>query len=233
MRRSVQMRARDIAVPPLDAPARLARGAACFRDHCVQCHGGPGVAPAPMARSMQPLPGSLIDAARRWRPQEIYLITRDGIKMSGMPAWAMRLDEDELWSVVAFVDRLPALSPAAYESAIEGAGPGSVPRRRGPSSSGEYPDARRSSRAGPDRLAAVLVHGVSHGARDRRLRAAGRSAAGRPGEPELARGPARQHRGQPGALDPRPAQHRSAHRDARARRQRGARPLDGFLPARP
>ena len=123
MRRSVQMRARDISVPPLDTPARLARGAACFRDHCVQCHGGPGVAPAPMARSMQPLPGALIDAARRWRPQEIYLITRDGIKMSGMPAWAMRLGEDELWSVVAFVDRLPALSPPAYESAIEGAGP--------------------------------------------------------------------------------------------------------------
>jgi hypothetical protein len=36
MRRSVQVRARDIAVPPLDDPARLARGAACFRDHCVQ-----------------------------------------------------------------------------------------------------------------------------------------------------------------------------------------------------
>jgi mono/diheme cytochrome c family protein len=123
MRRSVQVRARQVAVPPLDAPERLARGAACFRDHCVQCHGGPGVAPAPMARSMQPLPGSLIDAARHWRPQEIYLITRDGIKMSGMPAWALRLDDDELWSVVAFVDRLPRLSPAAYESAIAGAGP--------------------------------------------------------------------------------------------------------------
>jgi cytochrome c1 len=123
MRRSVQRRARDIAVPPLDAPARLARGAACFRDHCVQCHGGPGVAPAAMARSMQPLPGSLIDAARHWRPQELYLITRDGIKMSGMPAWALRLDEDALWSVVAFVDRLPTFSPAAYESAIAGADP--------------------------------------------------------------------------------------------------------------
>jgi len=69
------------------------------------------------------LPGSLIDAARHWRPQELYLITRDGIKMSGMPAWALRLDEDELWSVVAFVDRLPTLSPAAYESAIAGADP--------------------------------------------------------------------------------------------------------------
>ena len=49
-------------MPPLDDPARLARGAACYRAHCVQCHGGPGVAPGPDGMSMQPLPGPLLDA---------------------------------------------------------------------------------------------------------------------------------------------------------------------------
>src|SRR5688500_2660971 len=45
MQRSVRRQARDIDVPvSLDAAPTLRRGAACYRDHCLQCHGGPGVA---------------------------------------------------------------------------------------------------------------------------------------------------------------------------------------------
>lgn len=122
MRYSVQRRAHGIAVPSLASPAMAARGAACYRDHCAQCHGGPGAAPDGIGKSMQPLPGFLIDASTRWRPQELYLITRDGIKMSGMPAWGWRLGEHDLWSMVAFLERMPELSPAAYAAAFEGEG---------------------------------------------------------------------------------------------------------------
>jgi len=114
MEHSVRARAAGIEAPPLQDPQRLALGAACYRDHCVQCHGGPGVAPHGFSKSLQPLPGSLVDAARRWRPEEVYWITRHGIKMSGMPAWELRLSDSELWAVVAFVDRLADLSPADY-----------------------------------------------------------------------------------------------------------------------
>ena len=120
MHRSVRARAVDIAVPAdLAAPARIGRGAVCYRDACVQCHGGPGVAPQPFAMSLQPLPGPLFDAARRWRPQELYWITRHGIKMSGMPAWAFRIPEQDLWAVVAFLQRLPHLSPKQYADAMQ------------------------------------------------------------------------------------------------------------------
>jgi mono/diheme cytochrome c family protein len=64
--------------------------------------------------AMQPVPGSLIGAARDWHARELYWITRNGIKMSGMPAWQHHLSEDELWAVVAFVQQLPALTPTAY-----------------------------------------------------------------------------------------------------------------------
>ncbi|MCW7538614.1 c-type cytochrome [Aquabacterium sp. A7-Y] len=121
MRYSVQARARDIPVPPLDDATLLARGAACYREHCLQCHGGPGVAPGPIGLSLQPLPGPLVDAARRWRPRELYWITRHGIKMSGMPAWQYRMDERELWSVVAFLNALPGLSPADYAGTMTSA----------------------------------------------------------------------------------------------------------------
>lgn len=124
MKHAVRRRAADIRPPPLTQPGLIARGAACYRDHCVQCHGGPGVAPGPVGMSMQPLPGPLLDAARRWHAREIYWITRHGIRMSGMPAWGMRLSEEDLWAVVGFIASMPALSPADYGAqmaAVQGA----------------------------------------------------------------------------------------------------------------
>lgn len=118
MEQSVRLRARQVEVPPLDEPAQLLRGAACFRDKCVQCHGAPGVAQADIGQSMQPLPGPLIDASRRWQARELYWLTRHGIRMSGMPAWELHLDEQEMWAVVGFLERLPQLNATAYAETV-------------------------------------------------------------------------------------------------------------------
>ena len=114
MRASVHRHSRKVVVPPLDSPAQLRRGAALYSANCAHCHGGPGFAQSDWGKSMQPLPGPLVDATRRWETAEIYWITRNGIKMSGMPAWEYRLTEEELWSVVSFVRQLPTLSAPEY-----------------------------------------------------------------------------------------------------------------------
>jgi mono/diheme cytochrome c family protein len=119
MRQSVKRRASVIEPPALDVPALVARGAVCYVDKCVLCHGGPGVAQGDIGRSMQPLPGPLVDASQRWRPQELYWITRNGIKMSGMPAWQYRLPEEDLWALVAFMLRLPKLTAAEFRGLTE------------------------------------------------------------------------------------------------------------------
>ena len=119
MRQSVRWHARDTVPPRLDDAQRVQRGASLFHSNCVQCHGGPGVAPADIGKSMQPAPGPLVDGMQRWRPREIYWITRHGIKMSGMPAWEFRLEEAQLWDVVAFVQALPDLTPQAYAQATQ------------------------------------------------------------------------------------------------------------------
>lgn len=121
MRQSVRLRARDIQPPSLDDAARIRRGAACFEAKCVQCHGAPGVSAGDVGKSLQPVPGPLVDALQRWQPAEIYWITRHGIKMSGMPAWEFRLHEGELWDVVAFVNHLPGLTPQAYAEITQAA----------------------------------------------------------------------------------------------------------------
>jgi mono/diheme cytochrome c family protein len=114
MRHSVRRHASKVTVPSLDEPAQLLRGAGLYHAHCAQCHGGPGAAPAVHGMSMQPVPGPLVDAAMRWKPRELYWITRHGIKMSGMPAWEARLNEADTWAVVAFLTRMPGLDARAY-----------------------------------------------------------------------------------------------------------------------
>jgi len=141
MRESVTYRARDIQVPAgLVAPQRIAAGAAVYRDKCAQCHGAPGFAQSDHGQAMQPVPGPLVDAARRWKPAELYWITRHGIKMSGMPAWQFHLADDELWAVVAFMQHLPSLTPAAYRDITAASAAPPASSAAGPSLP---PDAKR------------------------------------------------------------------------------------------
>jgi mono/diheme cytochrome c family protein len=123
MRYSVRKHASEVRVPPLGAPQQVLRGAQVFSAQCAQCHGGPGFAQAKIGQSMQPLPGPLIDASARWQPRELYWITKHGIKMSGMPAWQFHLSEADLWSVVAFMGVLPAMSARDYAQATGAAVP--------------------------------------------------------------------------------------------------------------
>jgi mono/diheme cytochrome c family protein len=126
MRQSVRLRARGIETPPLADEQMILRGAACFQENCVQCHGAPGVAQSDIGKSMQPLPGPLVDANKRWKARELYWLTRHGIRMSGMPAWEFRLSDAELWSLVAFMQRLPDLNAQQYSEVVRQAGPPSV-----------------------------------------------------------------------------------------------------------
>lgn len=135
---SVRFHARDVVTPPAiaaaaatpagapsasyHASALVVRGAGLFRDNCVTCHGAPGVAQDDIGKSMQPVPGPLSDAARRWRPNELYWITRHGVKMSGMPAWQYHLADDDIWATVAFLVALPALTPTGYAEMAKAAG---------------------------------------------------------------------------------------------------------------
>lgn len=123
MRNSIKRRAADIVVPPLEGDEMLQRGAALFRDHCVQCHGAPGVAPEPFALGLTPAPANLAHTARVWPPADIYWAVRNGIKMTGMPAWEFRLPDADLWAVVAFVEKLPELSPEDYRTRVSGLAP--------------------------------------------------------------------------------------------------------------
>jgi len=116
LEQSVRFHARDIKAPPLDDKGMVQRGAQIYQTSCVQCHGAPGIAPQGIGMGMQPVPGPLVDANRKWEAQELYWIVRHGIKMTGMPAWEYRMSEEQLWETVAFMQHLPEMKPADYRA---------------------------------------------------------------------------------------------------------------------
>jgi mono/diheme cytochrome c family protein len=152
MRRSVKRRAASIEVPDLKDSAKVTRGLALYRSHCAQCHGAPGVAPAPFALGMTPAPANLAYTAREWPPAELYWVAREGIKMTGMPAWKFRLSDEDLWAVVAFLVEMPRLSPAEYQALK------SEPAGRNVESASK-PDAERGRRA-LNQYACVTCHAI-------------------------------------------------------------------------
>ena len=119
MVRAVQVRAASIQVPPLSDPAMRRCGEILFTQHCVQCHGGPGVAPREFALGLRPEATNLAAVGRDWTPAEIYWVIDNGIKMTAMPAWERHLSPHEMWSITAFVKQLPEISPADFRKAAQ------------------------------------------------------------------------------------------------------------------
>jgi mono/diheme cytochrome c family protein len=114
LRYSISANADDIAAPPLTGAAMIGRGRACFRAHCVHCHGVPALARESHGLGMMPIPNDLTEAARDWPPAWLYYVTAKGVRMTGMPAWEYRLSDADLWATVAFLRQLPRLSRAEY-----------------------------------------------------------------------------------------------------------------------
>jgi len=153
MRRSVKRRSAEIAVPDLTAPEKMARGLSLYRQHCVQCHGAPGVAPEPFALGLTPAPVPLVYTARSWTPAEMFWVIKEGIKMTGMPAWKYRMSDEDIWALVAFLPAMARLTPRQY-AALK-----STPPPRHPVSSSEEPSAARGEQA-INQYACVTCHAI-------------------------------------------------------------------------
>lgn len=114
MRYSVARRAAAMPWPPRAQAVSLSRGLRVYREHCLQCHGAPGVAPEPFALGLMPVPANLVETARRWPARNIHWVIAYGVKMTGMPAWKYRLNDGEIRDVVAFVEHMAQLAPNDY-----------------------------------------------------------------------------------------------------------------------
>lgn len=114
MEHSVRRRAANI-VPPPNLPELASQGFQDFDEMCVQCHGAPGKDRGEIGQGLAPEPPSLKEASQRWRPPEIFWIVKNGIHMTGMPAFGPTHDDDRIWKIVAFVSSLANVTAEQYK----------------------------------------------------------------------------------------------------------------------
>jgi mono/diheme cytochrome c family protein len=115
--RSISKAAADITVPPgLDAVEAAKSGAQLYGQECVYCHGAPGEPPTGLAKGLNPPPPVLLAAERQNIPNETFWVVKNGIRMTGMPAWGKSYSDQQIWNVVAFLRQKRGIGADEYKA---------------------------------------------------------------------------------------------------------------------
>lgn len=120
--RSITARARRLHPPPnlVDA-ARIRQGAGNYDAMCTGCHLAPGMAETELSKGLYPAPPNLSRADLK-DPSHHFWVIKHGIKASGMPAWGLSMSDEYIWNMVAFLQTLPKMTPAQYQTLVETSG---------------------------------------------------------------------------------------------------------------
>lgn len=110
------------APPPLGDPQLIRTGLIHFSEMCVVCHGAPGVPKSEIGMGLNPDPPDLAHEGAEQAPARLFWVLKNGIKMTGMPAFGMTHTDEQIWSMVAFLKQLPKLTPQQYSAMAQEAG---------------------------------------------------------------------------------------------------------------
>src|SRR3954447_16034346 len=114
MKHSVREQARAVEAPAVASEENVRKGFRFYSEACVYCHGAPGKDPTDIGKGLNPEPPYLPDVVAGWSGGELFWIVKNGIRMTGMPAFGSTHKDEEIWKVVAFVQRLPAVTEEDY-----------------------------------------------------------------------------------------------------------------------
>ena len=105
---------RTLANPVALTQESVERGSGLFATHCASCHGETGAGDGPLADTL-PAPPANFTVHVPFHPDGVlYAWISDGIRGTGMPAWAGQLSEQERWDLVNYLRR--NFDPAALRS---------------------------------------------------------------------------------------------------------------------
>ena len=120
---SLAMTMRDMAIPsrykamknPVAVtPEVIHDGMAHWTDHCATCHANNGSSDTMYGKAMYPRPPDMRQKdTQEMSDGELYYTIKNGVRLSGMPAFGDPGDDDvDSWKLVAFIRHLPQLIPA-------------------------------------------------------------------------------------------------------------------------
>lgn len=113
--RSIAFHSKKVKEPPaVDKSMLLEAGQRRFQETCCLCHGAPGFQREGFADGLYPNPPYLGSKdIQSMSDKEIFWVIKNGIKMTGMPAFGIRYKDEELWGVVKIVRSLPSSTAPA------------------------------------------------------------------------------------------------------------------------
>lgn len=131
MEEAVTRRIRSLAMPnaarerrnPVAAtPVVIREGLKHYADHCAVCHANDGSGNTDMGKGLYPrAPDMRLPATQDLSDGEIFFIIENGVRFTGMPAWATGTPEGEAasWKLVHFIRYLPKVRPEELEDMEE------------------------------------------------------------------------------------------------------------------
>ena len=97
---------------PADRVAGAKEGEKLFNEECASCHGSRGYDLSDAGRWMYPRAADLTSRdSQSYSDQEVYWIVKNGVRMSGMPAFGKVESEEHIWDLVLYVRTLPKAVP--------------------------------------------------------------------------------------------------------------------------
>lgn len=117
--RSISARAEKLKVPNLADTVRIKRGAANYDAMCAQCHLAPGVETSELYEGLNPKPPVLYkNASFANKPNETFWVIKNGIKMTGMPAWGINNSDEQIWDMIALTSALNKMTVTQYKKLV-------------------------------------------------------------------------------------------------------------------
>jgi mono/diheme cytochrome c family protein len=113
---SIKRQARDIQAPALGGAEQVERGFRLYREMCVMCHTPPGRSVTMMTQGLNPQAPTLAELVEDMTDAELFWVTKNGIRFTGMPAWGSSHNEQEIWAVVAFMRTSPKMKATDYDA---------------------------------------------------------------------------------------------------------------------
>ncbi len=119
--RSIETKASSLAVPAdLMDPKHVVQGAGNYDAMCAVCHLSPGAGQTELSRGLYPAPPNL--TTHRVDEASAFWVIKHGIKASGMPAWGLSMNDEYIWNMAAFLQKLPDLDADEYRALVASSG---------------------------------------------------------------------------------------------------------------
>jgi mono/diheme cytochrome c family protein len=109
---AIPARYKTMKNPIAVTPDVIHEGMAHWADHCATCHANNGSGDTMYGKTMYPRPPDMRKkGTQELSDGELYYTIKNGIRLSGMPAFGDPGDDDpDSWKLVAFIRHLPKLS---------------------------------------------------------------------------------------------------------------------------